>query len=88
MLKESRNNEFVQRQRAIRQELDPLLTVREVRDILRISASHVQRLVNQGYLDAYDIAGNRLDPDWVDVKRNGVRVTPSSVKDLLEGNRL
>ena len=86
MMKERTYRNFAERNRAIRAELDPLLTIREVRDILRISANHVIRLVRQGHLDGYDVVGNRLDK--VDTRSNGIRVSPESLQRFLNSNRI
>lgn len=80
--------EFAERNRSIKRELDPLLTIREVRDIIRVSANHIIRLVRQGQLDAYDVGGNRIPGEWVDVRTHGIRISPESLKAFLDENKI
>jgi hypothetical protein len=88
MLRESSYTEFAERNRAIKRELDPLLTIRETRDVLRVSANHVIRLVRQGQLEACDVGGNRIPGEWVDVRTNGIRISPESLKAFIDDNNI
>jgi hypothetical protein len=88
MLQERPYSDFAERNKAIRRNLDSLLTIRECRDVLRVSSNHIIRLIRQGDLDAYDVVGNRLDSSWIDTKTNGIRISPESLKRFLDGNRI
>jgi len=85
MMKERTYDDFIERNRAIRDRLDALLTISETRDILKCSTRHIFTLAEQGHLDLYDIAGVRV----VGVEAgNGVRVSPESLDNFLEANRI
>ncbi len=86
MMKERTFEDFIQRNRAIRERLDALLTIRETRDILKCSTRHIFTLAEQGHLDLYDIAGSRVV--GVEARSNGVRVSPESLDDFLDQNRI
>ena len=71
----------------MREELEPLLSVRDCRRILAVSVSEVLRLVREGHLEAYGLDGGMRRED-VDEGTYGVRITPSSVKNYLESIKI
>ena len=71
----------------VREELEPLLSVRDCRRILGVSVRGVLSLVKAGKLEAFGLDGP-IDRDDVDDDTFGVRITPSSVKRYLEEIRI
>ena len=86
MMKQQTYDDFIERNRAIRERLDVLLTIKETRDILKCSTRHIFTLAEQGHLDLYDIAGERVV--GVEARSNGVRVSPESLDVFLDQNRI
>ena len=71
----------------VREELEPLLSVRDCRRILGVSVREILRLVREGRLEAFGLDGPIHRGD-VDYDTFGVRITPSSVKRYLEEIRI
>lgn len=78
--------DFVEAQLKMREELDTLLTMKDVRVILACSVSVVIRLIKSGDLEAFDITGKAADK--IDEHSYGLRITPSSLKHYLERVRV
>ncbi len=79
---------FAELQERVRNEHSRLLTVRDVRDVLAVSAYVVGNLIKDGHLEAFDIYANHLDVKHVNTKHNGLRITPESLIRFLDSKRL
>jgi hypothetical protein len=79
---------FVQEQRRIREELAPLLTIYETRTILALSVSSVFELIQVGKLQAFNPTGKKLKRTEITSDLRGIRVSPSSVQQLLEATEV
>lgn len=65
----------------IRESFDPLLKLHEVRKILDVGTGFVMRLIETGELEAVSLMGREAGS-------NGIRVTPASLRDYLDRNRV
>ncbi len=85
---ETTYKDFTALQLQMRDELTCLLTVRDVRNVLSVSAHVVGRLIDEGELDAYDIFGDRQEQGRVNVKSNGLRISPESLHKFLQSKAI
>lgn len=76
--------DFRTEQEIVRSQLQPLLTMSDVRRILACSVSVVIRLVQSGDLEAYDVHGRAVDKSRIDNHTYGLRISPSSVRSYLD----
>lgn len=86
MLKD--HKDFTQLEAQIREEFTPLLTVKEVSNILSAGYRTVLDLVKEGKLDAYHISGTVVSREAVSYDTYGIRISPSSLRDHLESIRV
>ncbi len=75
--------DFAQEHRKIRESFDPLLKLHEVRKILDVGRDFVLQLIQEGELEAVDLAAHRPHEQG-----NGVRITPISLRDYITRNRI
>ncbi len=63
---------------------DSLLTVRDVRNILSLSASAVVNLIKDGKLEAYDLFDDTTGGIGnVNPRSNGIRISPESLQRFI-----
>ncbi len=75
--------DFAQEHRKIRESFDPLLKLHEVRKILDVGREFVLQLIEEGELEAVDLAAHRSHEQG-----NGVRITPTSLQAYITRNRI
>lgn len=76
--------DFRAEQETLRNQLQPLLTMSDVRRILACSVSVVIRLIQSGDLEAFDVHGRAVDKRKIDNHTYGLRISPSSVQSYLD----
>lgn len=88
MLKERHYKNFAELQTEIRESFDPMLSVRDVRNIIGCSWNFVIQLIIEGKLEAFDITGKTIDRESINENSHGLRITPSSLSDYLDSTKL
>jgi hypothetical protein len=79
---------FKDEQERIREELEPLLSIAEVRNILGVSKPVVLRLIESGDIESFDVYGKYVTTNRLGNHNVGVRILPSSVQSYLERSRI
>lgn len=64
-------------------ELEDMLTLKEVRDVLGVSYGIILGHIWNGYLRAYKVTGEPISKDEVGDKTFGIRVKPSDLREYL-----
>jgi hypothetical protein len=79
---------FREEQERIREELEPLLSIAEVRNILGVSKPVVLRLIESGDIESFDVYGKYVTTNQLMNHNLGIRILPSSVQSYLERMRV
>lgn len=72
--------DFSKRESEIREEIDPYLSVRDVRHVLGCSARVVVELIKSGELEAIHLDSSLAVKDALTADTQGLRIAPSSLK--------
>lgn len=81
---EAKHRDFAELQRELKERLECLLTIRDVRSILAVSANVVIDLIRDGEIEAYDLFGNVPSSATITPKSNGIRISPESLLRFME----
>jgi predicted transcriptional regulator of viral defense system len=80
--------DFAALQEEAREHQEILLTIRDVRNILSVSANVVINMLKDRKLEGYDLFQETPGLAHVHARSNGIRITPTSLKSYLEARHL
>lgn len=65
-----------------------LLSIRDVRNVLGLSSARVVDLIRDDELDCYNVSGSPIERSEINEETRGVRITPESLRDYLDGIKI